>query len=184
MIAAWRTEPKRAVRRLATGVTVVTTGRGEQVHGSTVSCVAAVAQEPPLVSVGLRRGSYFTRVAMRNGSFAVNVLSDRQAGLADWFAHPGRPRGARQFDPVRTRTDPETGLTLLRDCVAVLVCTPRHVYPAAEYDLLIAEVVSAQEQQGTPLVSYGGGLHRAELQELPRERGWRHPVGAAAISVD
>src|SRR5207245_9308375 len=99
----WNTRPmtpadlnvvlRRAVRRLATGVAVLTIWHGDVVHGTTVSSVAAISRDPLLIGVCLRGESGLTEVFGEARRFAVNVLSTRQSALAGWFADPARPRG-------------------------------------------------------------------------------------------
>jgi flavin reductase len=177
-------EPRLALRRLTTGVTVLTVGSGDSAHGTTASSVAAIGQDPPLVCAALRQGSSCTQMILEHGQFAVNVLSSRQAGLADWFANPARPRGAHQFDPVHRRIDEATGLPLLQGCVAVLICRLVHVLPAADRDVLIAEVLEAHQEPGVPLVNFAGALHLPELRDAARPRGARDPSGAATVSLE
>ena len=45
---------RQAVRRLVTGVAVVTVWHGDDVHGTTVSSVCSVSREPLLIGVCLR----------------------------------------------------------------------------------------------------------------------------------
>jgi flavin reductase (DIM6/NTAB) family NADH-FMN oxidoreductase RutF len=85
---------------------------------------------------------------------------------------------------VPRRFDDATGLPLLLGCVAVLICQLEHTIPAADRDLLIAEIIEAHQEPGIPLVNFAGTLHLAELQDAIRPRGWRDASGAAAISLD
>src|SRR5580693_4612014 len=75
---------RRAVRRLATGVAVVTVWHGDDVHGTTVSSVFSVSREPLLIGVCLRLVSGLAEVIDQARCFAVNVLSTRQSAVADW----------------------------------------------------------------------------------------------------
>jgi flavin reductase (DIM6/NTAB) family NADH-FMN oxidoreductase RutF len=174
-----------AARRLTTGVSVVTAMHEGQLHGATVSSVSVLRPQPPLmVCAFLRRGSVLTGLASADGRFAVNVLSGRQALLADWFANPDRPRGIRQFDLIGWHADPETGLPLLRDALAHLVCRVADVVAAGDHDLLLAEVLSGAVGVGNPLVTFDGGLHDVEFRGVTRRRGWRATTGPSATTLD
>ncbi len=160
---------RQAVRRLATGVAVVTVWHGDVVHGTTVSSVAAVSREPLLLGVCLRAGSSTTAVIAAAGRFAVNVLSTAQPTLAGWFADPGRPRGLAQFDHLEWEPDPFSGAPWIRGSLATLGCHLTATVPAGDHDLLLGAVVTARDGEGSPLLHFAGRLHDGTLRVLPRE---------------
>lgn len=165
----------RAVtRQLVAGVCVLTVRHGSAVHGGTVSTATIVAQRPLCLSVSLRRTSYLARLALESGQLACNVLSARQALVADWFANPDRPTGLRQFEMVPWDPDPRSGIPLLRGALATLTCrvTGRHAV-GADDDVLLTEVTGGDCGTGRPLVGFGGELHDAELHDVVRRQGWR-----------
>lgn len=168
---------RAAVRRLATGVTVLTAVHGDRVHGTTASAVTAVSRDPLLICVCLRTGSAFAELAAQAGRFAVNVLSDRQAPIADWFADPDRPAGYGQFAPVDWEPDPDSGAPLLRGAVAWLDCRPTATYPGGDHSILLAEVLCGSAGVGGPLLGFDSRLHGVELRDVARRRA---PATAAA----
>lgn len=167
----------RTVYRLTTGVTVLTAVHGDRAHGTTASAVFAVSREPLLIGVCLRTGSAFAELAAQAGRFAVNVLSDRQATIADWFADPDRPAGYGQFAPVDWEPDPASGAPLLRGAVAWLDCLPTVSHPGGDHSILLAEVVGGSAGIGGPLLSFDSRLHSAELRDVARRKA---PATAAA----
>ncbi|MCK9902326.1 hypothetical protein CC117_23475 [Parafrankia colletiae] len=173
-----------AVRRLSTGVTVLTVRHGDVVHGTTVSSVLAVSRDPLLVGVSLRRGSLTSDLAVTSGMFVVNVLSRRQALLADWFADPDRPAGLAQFDRLDWRPDAGCGAPRLAGAVAAMSCRLQARLTTGDHDLHVAEVVEGTVGTGSPLISYAAGVHGAELHEVTRRRGRRPLTGAAATGLD
>src|SRR5690242_19206043 len=85
-----------AMGRTVTSVTVVTTiGPGGRC-GLTVSAVASVSADPPMLMVCINRRSPAAAAIRRNGVFCVNLLAAHQAPLSDTFA--GRPRAGEPFD--------------------------------------------------------------------------------------
>ncbi|HEX5116766.1 MAG TPA: flavin reductase family protein [Pseudonocardiaceae bacterium] len=173
-----------AVRRLTTGVTVLTVADGQSVHGATVSAVSLVARDPLIVCAGLRTGSVLSGLALDSGRFAVNVLSERQALVADWFANPARPGGREQFALVGWRQHPETGIPLLDNTLAVLLCRVHRHVPAGDHELLLGEVDEATVGVGSPLVSFDGALYGAEFRDVARHRGWRNVTTVATTTLD
>lgn len=160
---------RQAVRRLATGVAVVTVWHGDVVHGTTVSSVAAVSRVPLLVGVCLRERSRITRVIGEAGRFAVNVLSTRQPALAGWFADPTRPDGLAQFDHVEWEPDAFSGAPWITGSLASLGCHLTTNVPAGDHDLLLGRVVTARDGEGSPLLHVSGRLHDGMLRVLPRD---------------
>jgi flavin reductase len=160
-----------ATRRIATGVTVLTAVHDGQAHGTTASAVTAASTEPLLVCVCLRNGSTFAGLAARARRFVINVLSGRQAALADWFADPGRPSGYGQFAPVDWTPDPACAAPLLRGALAWLDCQLMVSYPAGDHSILLAEVLGGTSGTGDPLLSFGRELHSTELLSVSRRSG-------------
>lgn len=173
-----------ATLRLTTGVTVLTVRQEERLHGSTVSSTSLVSRDPLTVAAGLRRGSELSELAWQSGWLAVNVLSGRQALLADWFANPERPRDIAQFELLDWETDAATGLPLLRQALAQLVCRVVDRVRVGDHDLLLATVVSGRSEPGSPLVSVDGALHGVEFRDVARRRRWRSLSSATATSLD
>jgi flavin reductase (DIM6/NTAB) family NADH-FMN oxidoreductase RutF len=157
-----------AVRKIAAGVTVLTAVHDGQVHGTTASAVTAASSEPLLVCICLRNGSTFAGLAVRARRFVVNVLSGRQAALADWFADPRRPSGYGQFAPVDWTPDPVCAAPLLRGAVAWLDCQFMVSHPAGDHSILLAEVLGGTIGAGDPLLSFDRGLHSTELLSVSR----------------
>ncbi|MFI6055681.1 flavin reductase family protein [Streptomyces violascens] len=161
-------------RLLPTGVAVLTAAHQDLVHGATVSTASVLSQRPLRLGVSLRSGSLMTRIIRQSGWFAVNVLSSRQALLADWFANPQRPSGAGQFDLIRSRTDEDTGIPLLQDALAHFVCRLSDQLPlGSSDDLLVAEIDRAGAGAGRPLINFSGELHDVEFHGVRRRQGWR-----------
>jgi flavin reductase len=170
---------RQAVRRLATGVAVLTVWHGDVVHGTTVSSIAAVSREPLLIGACLRKQSSITQVIGQAKRFAVNVLSTRQSALAGWFADPGRPQGLAQFDHLEWESDAFSGAPWIRGSLASLGCHLTATVPAGDHDLLLGEVVTARNGEGGPLLHFTGRLHDGTLRVLPREAAYPHGQVAA-----
>ena len=162
---------RRAVRQLASGVAVLTVSNGPEVHGSTVSAVGAVSQEPLLIGAYLRQNSSFLRRVRDRRWFCVNVLTTEQIPLARWFANPERPQGTAQFDGIGWRPDPSGGAPLLDGCLSYLTCRLTGCLPVGDHFLLLADVAAGQAGEGSPLLSFAGALYEGEL--IPKGREMR-----------
>ena len=107
---------KSALRRWASGVTIVTARAGERELGMTVSAFSSVSLDPPLVLVCADKKAHTNPLIAEGGVFAVNVLAERPARalepLRDGRAtrrsdsmgsSAGAGRAARRGCPTRSR---------------------------------------------------------------------------------
>lgn len=155
-----------AARQFATGVSVVTAGSGESVHGSTASSFTFISREPPLIAVVLQQGSSLLELIRARGEFGVNVLSSQQTAVARHFASRNRGVGEGQFAPVGWTPDPD-GLPRLTGTVCWLRCHARRHVPAGDHEIVLAGVRALAKGRGTPLLYFAGALHAGAIQEPP-----------------
>ena len=76
------TRPWRCARRsgmFATGVTVITTLKGEQVHGMTANAFMSVSLEPPLVLISVDRRTKMCGMLHEGSHYGVSVLCETQS---------------------------------------------------------------------------------------------------------
>lgn len=140
---------RQAMGRFATGVTVVTTARGEQVHGMTANGVMSVSLDPPLVVVSLRRESRMDAMLPGTRRYAISVLAADQERTAMHFA--GRP------DPhVEPTLDWWDGLPFLDGAIAHVGCRVHAIHEAGDHRLWVGEVDYMSVAGGDPLIFYAG----------------------------
>ncbi|MER6443419.1 MULTISPECIES: flavin reductase family protein [unclassified Streptomyces] len=139
----------------ATGVTVITSGSGENAAGATVNSFTSVSLEPALVLICLHHNSRLLPVVQESGGFVVNFLTQRQEPVAWAFA--GR-RTAR-IDEV-----PHHGsvhdLPVLSEALAHLECRLAAEYDGGDHTILLGEVVSLGTPAGEedPLIFFQGAM--------------------------
>ena len=147
---------RKALGGFPTGVTVITTGEGDQRHGMTASSFNSVSLDPPLVlfSAGSQSG---TLAALReNGSFAINLLASDQSDLCYRFAK-GTP--AQRFEGLETRPAAATGSPVLKGSLGHFDCEVHQIVPAGDHCIVIGRVVSMEQTDaGEPLTFWGGKL--------------------------
>lgn len=146
--------------RLAAGVVVVTATLRGTVHAATVSSVTSVSLDPPLLLFCVHTDARLRDVLDEVGTWAVSVLADGQADVADWLASPGRP-AIGQLDRVPHRTSPVSGAPWLDGAAAWFDCTTEAVHPAGDHDVVVGRVLAAAEGEPTAggLVHLRGRLH-------------------------
>jgi flavin reductase (DIM6/NTAB) family NADH-FMN oxidoreductase RutF len=151
-------DPRIALRRtlgmFATGVTVVTTRDGEQVHGLTVNAFMSVSLEPPLVLVSIERRTKLCALLHEGRSYGVSVLSENQSGLSELFAHrAGEGAPEPRFDLIHDTP-------LVEGALAHFVATITRSYWGGDHTLFLGHVLYARYGEGAPLLFHGGRYER------------------------
>ncbi|MGA5203674.1 flavin reductase family protein [Streptomyces variegatus] len=133
-------ELRTVARRLPTGVTVVTSGRGDDMHGMTVNSFATLSLSPPLVNFSVRHGARITTLIESTGGFVVNVLGADQHALARRFADPDRPTGSDCFAAVETAGAPASGGMRLAGTIGHFACRAVHLVEAGDHTIVVGSV--------------------------------------------
>jgi flavin reductase (DIM6/NTAB) family NADH-FMN oxidoreductase RutF len=115
-----------------TGVAVVTGADGARPLGCTVTALASVSADPPLLLVSLAARSRTLAAAERAGLFGVCVLSAAQRHLARAFAS-GDPTARFAGVPYRWAL----GVPLLHGAAAGAVCAVRDTIAVADHVLVL-----------------------------------------------
>jgi flavin reductase (DIM6/NTAB) family NADH-FMN oxidoreductase RutF len=151
-------DPAVALRRtlgmFTTGVTVITTLKGEQVHGMTANAFMSVSLDPPLVLVSIDRRTKMCGLLYEGSHYGVSVLCETQSALSDRFA--GRAvNGAAEprFDLVRDTP-------LVDGALAHFVARVERSYWGGDHSLFLGRVEYARQHPGTPLLFHGGRYER------------------------
>jgi flavin reductase (DIM6/NTAB) family NADH-FMN oxidoreductase RutF len=151
------------LRCFASGVTVVTAGRGERVHGMTVSAFASVSAEPPLVLIVIDRRAAIHEFLAEGGpagppAFAVNILAADQEELSRRFA---APPDVERF-AAGSWSAAATGAPILTDALAWLDCTVVDRRRAGDHVIYVGRVESGEvvRPEAGPLVYWDRGYRR------------------------
>ncbi|MDU0338355.1 flavin reductase family protein [Bosea rubneri] len=134
-VAAFRA----ALRHLAGGVSVITTGRGEDRTGLTATSVASLSAEPPTLMFGLNLASSSFPVLTRHRSFAVNFLNAAQKQIADRFAGRAGEKGAARYAGASWSSGP-SGAPLLDGALAALDCEVEELIERHSHAIVIGRV--------------------------------------------
>jgi flavin reductase (DIM6/NTAB) family NADH-FMN oxidoreductase RutF len=89
---------RRVMSWFATGVAIVTSRAGNQVHGMTCNAFCSVSIAPMSVLVSLSKESRTERMITFGHVFAVNILSESQRWLSDRFAGRHRNKDQNRFE--------------------------------------------------------------------------------------
>jgi flavin reductase (DIM6/NTAB) family NADH-FMN oxidoreductase RutF len=141
---------RRTLGMFATGVTVLTTRRGESVHGMTANAFMSVSLRPPLVLVSIDRRARMSDLLHERTRFGVNVLEAGQVELSDHFAgRAGEGAPEPQFELVHDTP-------LVEGALAHLVASVVRSYWGGDHSLFLGRVEYARYGEGRPLLFHGG----------------------------
>lgn len=144
---------KAAMRRLATGVAVITSSDGVASNGMTATAICSVSVEPPLVVVVINCASRSNALIRQSGVFAINLLGEDQQDLALRFAASSN----KSFDDTAHRIGP-TGCPILEGCVAVLECMLHSAHEVATHTMFVGRVVNVLDRSAPPLIHHDGAF--------------------------
>ena len=119
---------RRGMRRLAAGVSVVTTCEGGERYGLAATSVCSVSAEPPTLLVCVNRATATHDAIGRAGFFCVNLLSESDDELARRFSTPAER--ARRF--------------LDREWITLTTGAPALVDALASFDNEVVDTVDVQ----------------------------------------
>ncbi len=147
---------RNTLRYWVSGVSIVTTQRGDQRGGMTVSAFSSLSIEPPQILICLNKSVSSLPLILESGIFAVNILAAHQLQLSDLFG--GRvelPDDANRFDGLTLKTA-VTGAPILTDCLAYLDCRIKHTFDGDTHQVIIGEVLATETHNliPFPLVYY------------------------------
>lgn len=150
---------KKALRMINYGLFVVTSRHNDKVGGGTVNWLSQSSFEPPLVMVGIKKGSALGDVINNSGSFAVNVLGSDQKDIGAKFFKGAQVEGDKvngyAFEAGKT------GAPLLLDTPSFFECRVTDRIDRGDHAILVAEVIAA-------------GVRREEGSLVMRDTGWAY----------
>jgi flavin reductase (DIM6/NTAB) family NADH-FMN oxidoreductase RutF len=159
---------RAAMRRVPSPVVVVTAQGPREARGITIGSFSSVALEPPLVSFNVARESRMYEVMENCERFAVHVLGEDQAYLAEQFAVPDLS-GPEQFESV-PHTRNVHGTPILEGGSAVLHCQPHDSLLAGDKRLYVGLVLEVDERPDRGAVIYYKSDYRGVGSELRSTR--------------
>lgn len=163
---------RAAMRLFPTGVTVVTSGRGEEVEGMTANAVISVSIDPLLFLVSVHRDARLNPRIKEAGYFAASLLAADQEGLSRLFASPERSSGPSALKALGGEYG-VTGAPLAAGSLAAIECALETVYPGGDHELFLGRVVAVHDlnPQKAPLVFHEGSYPSLSHGPSPGDSG-------------
>ena len=151
---------KRGMRRLAAGVSVITTEIEGSRYGLVATSVTSVSVDPPSLLICVNRSATSHDAFEKAGYFCVNLLGEGDEGIAKRFSSP-RYRDIRfshrKWEPLATGAPALTGSLASFDCRVI------NTVPVATHTIFVAEVVASKlwQKEVVPLVYVDGEFRLA-----------------------
>ena len=165
---------REAMRQLASGVCLVTSGSGDERSGLIATSVAALSADPPTLLVCVDRASSSYRAVQSHGEFAVSVLGADQREIADRFRGGSSFTGEERFRDWLSGVMPG-GACYLAGSVAVFDCEAVERIERHAHAIVIGHVRRALIGDGSgALVQWRGAYDQV---------GWSRDEIARAVGL-
>lgn len=147
-------ELRDAFGAFMTGVTVVTTSKGEgkQPLGFTANSFASVSLDPALLLVSIAKTSSNYANFANTTHFAINILAEEQKDISNTFARPSQDRFAQLAWSLSEYQNP-----ILDNVSAWFDCTTYQIVDAGDHAILIGKVENFVSSGFAGLGYYRGG---------------------------
>jgi flavin reductase len=149
---------KRGMRRLASGVSLITTRHEGTPYGLVATSVTSLTGDPPTLLVCVNAGTSSHDPLALSGTFCVNLLPESAQELADRFSDPAR-RHERFVETEWTTLC--TGAPSLRTAIATFDCTVEKTLRHHTHTIFIGRIeeIALDEAPIAPLVYLDGRYH-------------------------
>jgi flavin reductase (DIM6/NTAB) family NADH-FMN oxidoreductase RutF len=137
--------------RFLTGVAVVTTKSGDEVHGMTINSLTSISLEPPILMVSLNFGARTTDAILESGRFAISILGAKQEAIARRFA----TRGGEHFEGGEFDYT-ASGMPVVKDALSQADCKVVNQYEIGDHQVFFGEVTTCRDRNGSGLAFNAG----------------------------
>mgnify|MGYP000883641966 FL=1 len=148
-----------AMRNLASGVSIIAAGEGDNRRGLTVTAVTAVTATPPTLAVFVNRSAEAHDVIKESNAFCVSVLSDRHVEEATLFSGQRGLKGAIRFQPLKWHRL-ATGSPALTTAIANMDCEVIECIGLGSHTMFLGQVIDTRcDDQSAPLIYLRTAYH-------------------------
>jgi flavin reductase (DIM6/NTAB) family NADH-FMN oxidoreductase RutF len=158
---------RSAMRHLASGVSVITTGQGERRTGLTATSVSSLSMEPPSLVVCINRTSATLQAIRENRGFGVNFLAAGHRDVAERFSGRGNVSGAARYQGNEWITL-VTGAPLLSDALAAIDCTIDTIVEWNTHAVVIGRVEAVHQPGGAQALVHWRCAYRELSPDIAR----------------
>lgn len=152
---------KKLLRKIPYGLYLLGLRDGERFHGMVGSWLSQCSFEPPLLMLGIKKGSYSHQMMEHNPHLSINFPAKDQKKLVERFFRPYEVKD-NKFGEVPFRLG-KHGVPVLDDTLGHLECKVRQIVEGGDHDIVIAEVLESEIRNDTEMLTmketgwhYGG----------------------------
>lgn len=163
---------RTAMRRVVSGVTVITTRHDSQPWGMTVSAFTPVCMEPPMLLVCVNNRTITASDISRDGRFAVNLLSQAQLYLSQLCSRAGEDKYIHEYVVQRADLPERVVMPVLRDSIVTFDCKATDILSVGSHLVVISAIEAILAPRSLPPLLYGEGryLHGVAIGEATSRR--------------
>lgn len=157
---------RQAMRRLVTGVTVVTIPLDNGMTGFTASSFTSVSLDPPLVLFCISNNSRSYKHIQNSHTFAIHILAHDQSEIAKGFASQSVDRSK-----ICNWTLSKLGNPILDSYLTVLECSTHLIQEAGDHGIVVGCVnnIQLKRHESMPLIYHQGKMLAMPNELMPRD---------------
>lgn len=149
---------KKILRKIPYGLYILGLKDGDKFHGMVGSWVSQCSFEPPLLMLGIKKGSYSHQMMEHSPYLSVNVPRKDQKKLVESFFRPYEVKD-HKFGEIPFQVG-KNGVPILEDVPAYLECKIRQIVTGGDHDVVIVEILESELREETEtLVMKDTGWH-------------------------
>lgn len=149
---------RKAMGKFATGVTVITTKVGDDIHGMTANAFMSISLDPMLVTISIDNKARMLKKIQASGKYAVSFLAENQVDLSMHFAGQKKLDRQIEFEYV-------SGLPVIPGALASVICDVEREIEIGDHTLFIGRVKDIKMNDGNPLTFFTGKYGRNKQLE-------------------
>ena len=158
-------EFKQGMRRLVSGVSIITTIEGGVPYGFVATAVTSVSADPiPTLLICVNKTVSCHDSIMRSGIFCVNLLAEDDIDVAKTFSSPHLRE--QRFANIKWETQ-TTGAPAISSAIANFDCTVSSKLEVGTHTIFIASIVDIKTRGSVRPLVYANGQFESLRATLP-----------------
>lgn len=145
-----------AMRQLASGVSIIAAGEGDNRAGIVASSVTSFSVEPPTLLVSIAQTSSLSPVLRDYGHFSANILRASQFDLADRFSGRTGIARSQRFD-AGNWISLVTGAPVLADALASIDCEVEEIIERHTHAIVLGRVSAVRVDKDDDALGHWSG---------------------------